>query len=1679
MSFTNPTGTGEPPAYEAPSALGTASTSAPLASIDLFAPSSSAIGPIASHLRLERIARAVDNLTADLRKHLGDDSSYIRLSLVNLLSTVSFFDARIATIVRTATPDVAIAHTASSLEQYSVVDMFRDPADISKGIKDVGEMAILTTILCPAIGSAFISVIDHSQRRVIEDMITSEGARGGARAPIDLDSYLKIYFAYIHDPNVDSREAHEIQDRFSKVHFGDKSVSLKVHLDWWWRLYAQTLRHGVVVDNDRAVYLLTTAVRARNDPLLLAHVDRICFPNGVRSTSEINIVKLWTELRAFTEPQDKSRLRPPRGDGAPTSAAVNAAGAVAHVSSAPGKSAGRSDDPTGISAKHRICPTCFWRYRDDLEHTCPDVQEHKCIICQLHGHHSGKCPSVDEGVRKQMFRLRVAALKKPRSAPSGGARVNNTPLLCPPADDPSCFLDLNKEVCFVETLLPSRMDAMDLGDLKHLALWDSGTNVDLLCDLSYFSWSSPLDRPIHVASSTAGTMRATHFGQAEFYIENACNGSRYLYTSTLALYSAEAPYNFIDTPMLKPGGAGGAMALADGTRIWTEHQGRITSMDVHCTHGGLPPQAHGMVYFYITATSHRRRRGAPIAARRGAAPVARPSPPTNLAKPAHDAGPAAGAATSPATTSAAVNSRAVGDSVVVPGVDLRDPHTLAARRAGSPGAPVIKLLLRDDRRYKYVPASGAKPADPVIALGTARKQPSPPSRFNAQRTITADATMHVDISGPHPRVPDILGVYDAVQYGLHVVLKPSSLMLCRALPDRSGESVARELDDILTVEGKGVQIYYSDNASELTGQAVVAVLDKHGVRLMRSTVPGESEGNAVAEASIRVLRQQAAKLSAASRVSQLFAWPVLFAVAACKLNHLPRASTGTSPYEAKFNRPWNFGSDRVFGALAYVHDASRPSKLHARAHAGIYVGNAEELYGKRGHIVIFPTTGHVAITHHLVVDETKYPELSSRTWLSTPSPPEDVDADHDEPRPPPGPANVLDLDDLHTSPPADIGRGADLGRGAAPEEEVPARAGGAATDADASHEDLGARSEARSGPVAASHDSAPPPTVDDLIADSADSVGKVADTAREHPARQAAAPDRLTYGEGFAQSSSRAANALAATGRKKKAKPGIPTSVRQALGAPDAARWKEAIRRELNSLKDLGVFMEHPAAAPPKDAIHMDFTWAFKIKMDGTYRARIALRGFKAGPLPLSEISSPTAASETFRVLLAICASVLPDKYGLRMRTLAFDVDHAFMRSYFDLSKRTYVCPVPDLYPVDDPETKWIIPIKSLYGAKESSMLFYESVARIFTKQLKFERSRADHCVFHKHDGDDLTLVVFHVDDGRIFAFIHDDAKWHKLVADIKAAFDDGIKVLDGSMHAGVDVTQLPDGIEISLESYITSVLKDIDADGSLAAFDTPYVHPEMEKAIFHDDSPRLPFHESKAFLQLMGIANYCRTQCRPDVEHACALISTKVSCPTKVAMDAIRRVIGYLKKTKALGIRYTAGPLAIVAHSDASLNPLPGGRQYSGIFISMAGGAVAWAARRQTIATDNTADAELLSACLLARKIEGIVEFLESIRVRVPRPIPIGQDNAAVFLAMTTLTSRKSRHLSLRLGVLRDLVQERFFLKPDHIHSKDNLADGMTKAHAVSDFKHYRDLWMNFHQTSRFVPRVHPPHVK
>ena len=1599
---------------------------------------------ITSAHKLERITNAAKEVLPTVVKNAvrplgGRNGESLIFSTYMLDAAIRAADRAVGGLIGSAVPDIEVTQDPDDLVEFTLRDMFNQGNFID--MKPTGGMQLLAKLLYAPFSDAIIKCLPAAENeRYARAMDTAILADKDCRLALDLRSYLHLYFKRggMRDPQGEEMAKERSIQAFQTSKF-DAGRDLTANLDYFEQtlLRAQMLTENSV-SHSSAIYKLTEFIKGSGDHDLVQYYERVRFPQGMLGqVADVTYEKLLTQLRSYARANPTKRREPQQ----PKRPAANATGNDNDTGPGGGRGGrggrgggrngrggrgpgrGRGGDPPAPGAKagdekedkalcFEICPKCFWRISQDEQHEC--VLK-RCTFCN--GKHlPGDCKSASDEMKATIIGLRHKNanshnVRLINQADLGDIISNKTTLATAGIDD-----DLvTSTASFSPTDEKARLDHAVIDELSFLTLVDSGTNIDLICNRDLFAELTKLPKPLPIGSISGKSIYATHYGPVDCNIENDASGLRVNYYNTLAFYSREAPYNVINTPQCKAGGFGALVATERGTRICNVlENGEIEVLaDLVTDLPNLPPQAEGMIFAYLT-------------------PASRPS--MHLS---------------------------INDMRAVAGNDMGEALTLAVRRAGSPGQKVTRLLLDDKERYNFMPSAGARPLDPVVALGMAKRQPSHPSRFNHLKTVNKDKSLYVDISGPHPPAPDFFNFYDGAEarYGVHITMLPSRTREVHYAPDMTGAVMANIIDGVLYTAGADVVIFGSDCGSNLIGKEVQAVLDKHGVRRMDSTVPGEKEGNAYAESNVRQTRGTAAKLAASSRILLAFAWPILFMVAPLKDNHLPHADTGISSYEAKYGRPWNFGNDHCVGALAYVYDENRPAKTDPPACQGIYIHNAQEIFHKRGHVVLFPETGEVAITHHVQVDETKYPELSQRTWLSRPYQPEDDFADAYIP---PGPSRAEDIDPiafvpLAYNPFADVGRGGtlssteavDIGRGDGADV-----GGGNGADIGRGDEDHDAWSGPGT-PIAISGPATPTTniqTLDELLG--------------------------IDHGNIFINAA-------------KVQKPGIPLTIKQAMQSIHSAKWKAAIRKELRSLKDLGVFLElqhlkdiQQVAGVTSDTqiIFMDFTWAFKIKLDETYRARIALRGFKSGPLPLNETSSPTASAESFRIMTALSVAHLPDQFPEAMlRELAFDVDHAFMRATFDLSKRVYACKVPELYPLDDPNTCWLIPVKSLYGAKESSMRWYLFFVRVVVVKLKFTRSHADYCVFYKIlESGGMFILIIHVDDGRITAFVTSQEEWDNFVTAFLDAFEGGIKILDGSMHAGVDIKRCENGVTISLETYLTAALKELDPDDTIPIQDTPYINVDMEKIIFFNDTSEiLNFNEARVFLNRLGIANYVRDRARPDIEFACALISTKVSKPTRFALDAVNHVIGYLKNSPGLGITYSSGNLNMMGYSDASLNPLPGSRQYGGIFVSIGGGAAVWGARRQSIGTDNTADAESLAACALGRKIEGIIELIESIKVQVPLPVPTHHDNAASFLTMTTLTSRKTRHLALRIGVLRDQVMERFILKPKHILSADNLSDGMTKAYGPKDFHFYRDLWLNINQKKPFVPRVHPPHKK
>ncbi|CAI7850917.1 unnamed protein product [Closterium sp. NIES-53] len=203
-----------------------------------------------------------------------------------------------------------------------------------------------------------------------------------------------------------------------------------------------------------------------------------------------------------------------------------------------------------------------------------------------------------------------------------------------------------------------------------------------------------------------------------------------------------------------------------------------------------------------------------------------------------------------------------------------------------------------------------------------------------------------------------------------------------------------------------------------------------------------------------------------------------------------------------------------------------------------------------------------------------------------------------------------------------------------------------------------------------------------------------------------------------------------------------PRTHTEALASPDAPLWKQAMEKELASIKENDVF---ELVDPPKGAYLVGCKWVLKKKLgaDGSverYKARLVAQGYtqREGE-HYSETFAPVAKATTLRVLLALAAS-------LDLEVEQLDVCTAFLHRL--LMEEVYMRQPPGY---DDGSGRvWKLK-RTIYGLKQSQRGWYKRIDD-FLLQHGFARSECDSALYVLKEGGKQLVLLLYVDDLLLFS---------------------------------------------------------------------------------------------------------------------------------------------------------------------------------------------------------------------------------------------------------------------------------------------------------------------------------------
>ena len=261
---------------------------------------------------------------------------------------------------------------------------------------------------------------------------------------------------------------------------------------------------------------------------------------------------------------------------------------------------------------------------------------------------------------------------------------------------------------------------------------------------------------------------------------------------------------------------------------------------------------------------------------------------------------------------------------------------------------------------------------------------------------------------------------------------------------------------------------------------------------------------------------------------------------------------------------------------------------------------------------------------------------------------------------------------------------------------------------------------------------------------------------------------------------------------------GDPQNFQEALNSPLSPNWKQAMRDELDSLKENDMF-ELVRLPEGKSAVGGKWVYCTKENADGqkSFKARYVAKGYnQIKGIDYTETFSPTANITSVRALMQIAVHN-------NLTVHQMDVKTAFLHAPIDTE---IYLEQPEGFEVKSNDGEKLVYRlkKSIYGLKQSG----RNWNRVLHDHLcndGFVQNSVDHCVYKKTTNDGVTLVIIWVDDLIIAA------SNMNLMNSFKDNMKRRFKMKDLgkiSYFLGIDFNQKDGEMRMNQKRYLTKLLE-------------------------------------------------------------------------------------------------------------------------------------------------------------------------------------------------------------------------------------------------------------------------------
>jgi hypothetical protein len=505
----------------------------------------------------------------------------------------------------------------------------------------------------------------------------------------------------------------------------------------------------------------------------------------------------------------------------------------------------------------------------------------------------------------------------------------------------------------------------------------------------------------------------------------------------------------------------------------------------------------------------------------------------------------------------------------------------------------------------------------------------------------------------------------------------------------------------------------------------------------------------------------------------------------------------------------------------------------------------------------------------------------------------------------------------------------------------------------------------------------------------------------------------------------------------------VPLSLKDARQSKESEDWQQATDAEYNSLMKNRTWV---LAELPEGRKAVSCKWVFRLKYDKMgeierYKTRLVAKGYSQQyGIDYEETFSPVVRFTSIRVLLAFAANNDMDVHQM-------DVTTAFLNG--DLQEDIYMLQ-PEGYVQPGKENLVCHLKKAIYGLKQAPRKWNRKLVE-FLERIGFEQSYADPCIFVRQGqkSTDLCILAVYVDDIIILT------KEKRMMTLIKKQLKEGFQMKDlGELHfiLGVEVDRTSEGISLSQQHFVKKLLVKF----GMAEAKTAPTPMDTSVQLQREDGYSKPV-DNVLYQSIIGSLLYIAMVTRPDIAYAVGVLGRFAKSPTEAHLTAAKRVLRYLKGTDLkLSYKQQVSDY-FVGYSDADWgSSMDDRKSTTGSVFILAGGAVSWMSKKQSLVALSTTEAEYIALSSASQEAVWLQRLMKDIGQEMQ--MKIQEDNqSAIRIAQNPVFHSRTKHIDIKTHYVHELVTQGT-ISLEYCASKENIADIFTKPLAKTRFTYLRE---------------------